>query len=77
MKVDVSDKNEALQRDFTGGDSYERKRANVVEDESSSPKTRVHSLVKLLENMLTLKEHVRTVISRKLAQGIPPKRMGK
>lgn len=44
-KVDVSDKNETLQGDFSGGDIYEGKRANVVEDESSSPKSQVHSLV--------------------------------
>lgn len=33
---------------------YEEKRVNVVEEESSSPWTQVHSLVKLFENKLVL-----------------------
>lgn len=70
-KVDVNENSETLQGNFNRGDSYEGKKVNIVEDDSSSSKTRVHNLVKLFEKRLTLKEDAKMVISSKLPPILP------
>lgn len=75
-EVDVNEKNETLWGNFNGGDNYEGKKVNIVEDESSSSKTQGHNLVKLFENRLTLKEDAKMVISNKLTPGVLFRRVG-
>lgn len=48
----------------------------MVEEESSSHETQVYNLVKLFENRLLLKDDAKSVILKKLARGVPPRRVG-